>query len=81
MLHLLSKNQTFLGNTVTKKGSWQFISGDEKTTTIQIKFGDDEAREVSFAFSDPDTFEAIPVATGKWQLDRVVKFKRVVATP
>jgi len=72
---------TFMGNTVTRRGTWRFLSGDETTTKVEVKFENDEPREVSFTFSDPDTFEAAPLANGKWQINRLVKFKRAVATP
>ena len=77
----VTASATLLGNTVTRRGTWQFLGGDDKTTKLQIAFENDEPRDVSFQFTGPDTFEAAPMATAKWQLNRVVKFKRVAATP
>jgi len=68
---------TLLGNTITRQGTWTFLSGDETTTKLLIEFDGDESHEVSFSFSGPDTFEAAPMANTKYQLNRIVKFKRV----
>jgi len=69
-----------LGNTVTRQGTWRFVRADEKSTTLEVTFENDAPLEVSFAFSGPDTFEAAPLSNGKWQWNRVVKFKRVTET-
>lgn len=72
---------TLLGNTMTRRGSWRFISGDEKSTKLQITFENEQPFEIDLTFPDRDTFEAAPLASGKFQISQVVKFKRVVATP
>lgn len=72
---------TLLGNTKTWRGKWQFVSGDEKSTKLRITFENEEPFEITLAFSDPDTFEAAPLTSGKFQINQIVKFKRAVATP
>ena len=77
----VSASGTGLGTTITRQGSWRFVSADETSTKLQILFDNEEAHEVTFTFLDPDTFEAALLVAGKLRLNRVVKFKRVVATP
>lgn len=77
----VTASATLLGNSVIRRGSWRFLSGDETTTKITVQFENEEPRELSFTFSDPDTLEVVPITSGKWQLTRMVKFKRVAATP
>ena len=75
----LTASATLLGNSVTRSGSWRYVRGDENSTTIKVEFENEEPRELSFTFSDPNTVEAAPFSSGKW--NRIVKFKRVVPTP
>ncbi len=77
----VAASATLLGNSVTRTGSWRYISGDENSTTIKVEFENEEPRELSFTFSDPNTIEATPFSSGKWKWNRIVKFKRVVPTP
>ncbi|MDP6466719.1 MAG: hypothetical protein QF918_03220 [Pirellulaceae bacterium] len=77
----VAASATLLGNSITRTGSWRYISGDENSTTIKVEFENEEPRELSFTFSDPNTIEATPFSSGKWKWNRIVKFKRVVPTP
>lgn len=76
----VNASATLLGNTVTRRGTWRFLRADEQSTTLEITFENDTPLEVDFSFSSPDTFVSAPPASGKWQLNRVVKFKRVAET-
>lgn len=72
---------TFLGATRAVKGSWRFLKGDATTTTIEVTLEGSASREVRLKFADPDTIESALLATKDVQINRAVKFKRVVQTP
>jgi hypothetical protein len=70
---------TLLGQPVTRRGTWQFVRGDEHESTITIQLEDEESRELTFTFSDSDTVEVEPFSSESLQLTRLVKFKRVAS--
>lgn len=71
---------TLLGNTITRSGTWRYVSSDEDSTTIKVEFDNEEPRELSFTFSGRNTVEAAPFSSGKWKSDRVIKYRRVPTT-
>ena len=77
----VTASATLLGNSMTRSGSWRYVSGNENSTTIRVKFENEEPRELSFTFSDPDTVVAAPFSSGKWKWNGIIKFKRIAPSP
>lgn len=72
---------TWLGNAKTQTGSWRFLGGDSASTRLEIAFENHEPFEVNLAFSGRDNFEAASIVMHDVQLNRPIKFKRVITTP
>ncbi len=73
----MSATGSLLGSSFTRAGTWKFLSGTAEATTISAQFEGEAPRELTFRFPDEDTLEAAPYVSGRWQLNRVVRFKRV----
>ena len=73
----VTASANLLGISITRSGTWRYVSSDEKSTTIEVEFENEEPSELSFTFSGRNTIEAAPITSGKWKWDRVIKYKRV----
>ncbi len=76
----VTASATLLGNSITRSGTWHYVSGDETSTTIKVEIENEEPRELSFTFTRRNTMEAAPISSGKWKWDRVIEYKRVPTT-
>ena len=76
----VTASATLLGNSITRSGTWHYVSSDEKSTTIMVAIENEEPLEQRFTFPGRNTMEAAPILHGKWKSDRVIKYRRVPLT-
>ena len=76
----VTASATLLGNSISRSGTWGYVSSDEQSTTVQVVLENEEPRELSFNFSGRNTMEAAPISSGKWKWDRVINYRRVPST-
>ncbi len=68
-------------NTFSRAGMWKFVRGTSDSVTITAQLAGDQPRELTLQFpAAEDTLEAALYAGAKWQINRIVKFRRVPQT-